>query len=135
MVVLASIIVVITSPTVEIPRFNGVTSSNTTSPTLLSPLRIAPWIAAPWATASSGLTPFEGSFPKNFFTASCTAGIRVVPPTRRISSISVLDNLALFKARSQGSIERLIMSLISCSNLARVSVFTRCLGTPPSAVI
>src|SRR5690606_40866816 len=47
-----------------------------------------PWIAAPNATTSSGLTPFEGSFPKNFLTASWIAGIRVEPPTRITSSIS-----------------------------------------------
>ena len=66
MVVLASISLVITPPSVSIPNDSGVTSSNKTSFT--SPVSTPPWIAAPTATTSSGLTPFEGAFPKN----SCT---------------------------------------------------------------
>ena len=85
-VVLASISLVITFPIVSIPRESGVTSSNNTSFT--SPVNTAPCIAAPTATTSSGFTPFDGVFPKNFSTSACTAGIRVEPPTKITSSIS-----------------------------------------------
>lgn len=61
---------------------NGVTSSNTTS--LTSPVITPPWIAAPIDTTSSGLTDLLGSFPNNLLTDSCTAMIRVEPPTSKI---------------------------------------------------
>ena len=53
---------------VSIPNDSGVTSSNKTSFT--SPVNTPPCIAAPTATTSSGLTPFEGFFLKNFSTSS-----------------------------------------------------------------
>ena len=92
----ASISFVITLPIVSIPNESGVTSNKRTSFT--SPLKTPPWIAAPTATTSSGFTPLLGAFPKNFSTASCTAGIRVDPPTKMISSISLVLKPAAFKA-------------------------------------
>ena len=70
---------VMTPPMVSIPNDNGVTSNNKTS--LTSPLKTPPWIEAPIATASSGLTLWFGCLPNSRATASCTAGIRVDPPT------------------------------------------------------
>jgi hypothetical protein len=59
---------VITPPRVSIPKDNGVTSKSKIS--LTSPVKTAPWIAAPMATASSGLTPLFGDFPKKPLTIS-----------------------------------------------------------------
>ena len=86
MVVLASISLVNTPPNVSIPNDRGVTSKSKTSFT--SPVNTPPWIAAPIATTSSGFTPLDGFFLKNFSTSSCIFGILVDPPTRIISSIS-----------------------------------------------
>ena len=134
-VVLASMSFVITPPSVSIPIERGVTSSNTMSPTPPSLLRIAPWMAAPTATTSSGLTPFEGVLPKKSSTTFCTAGIRVEPPTRITSSISALLRPASLIARLQGSKQAWMRLCASDSNLARVSVFTKCLGTPPTGIM
>ena len=67
MVVFDSISFVNTPPIVSIPKDRGVTSKSKTSFT--SPVKTPPWIAAPIATTSSGLTPLDGDFPKNFSTA------------------------------------------------------------------
>ncbi len=53
-VVLRSISLVITPPSVSMPSDSGVTSSSSTS--LTSPASTPPWIAAPRLTTSSGLT-------------------------------------------------------------------------------
>ncbi|MNM99513.1 hypothetical protein D3C81_1120750 [compost metagenome] len=132
-VVFASINLVITPPIVSIPNESGVTSNNNTSFT--SPVNTPPWIAAPKATTSSGFTPLEGSFPKNAFTASTIAGIRVEPPTKIISSISDLLKPAFFNADSQGAIVLLIKSAAKASNLARDNERTKCFGPVASAVI
>src|SRR5690606_5003867 len=132
-VVFASINLVITPPIVSIPKERGVTSNNNTSFT--STVNTPPCIAAPRATTSSGFTPFEGSLPKKLLTASTTAGIRVEPPTKMISSISEVENPAFFNADLQGSIVRLIRSAAKDSNLARDRVRTKCLGPVASAVI
>ena len=58
MVVLRSISLVNTPPSVSMPSDSGVTSSNSTS--LTSPLSTPAWMAAPTATTSSGLTPWCG---------------------------------------------------------------------------
>ena len=96
----------------------------------MSPLSTPPWIAAPTATTSSGLTPLDGVLPKNFLTISWTAGIRVEPPTRITSSMSEADRPASARARRHGSIVAWIKWSHNCSNLARVSVRTKCLGIP-----
>ena len=73
-----------TPPVVSIPRVRELTSTKRRSPMDSSPERIPPWTAAPYATASSGLIPFEGSFPKKSLRSCWTLGIRVEPPTRTI---------------------------------------------------
>ena len=71
-VVLRSISLVITPPSVSMPSDSGVTSSSSTSFT--SPASTPPWTAAPIATTSSGFTPLCGSLPKKSFTSCCTFG-------------------------------------------------------------
>ena len=61
MVVLRSISLVNTPPSVSMPSDSGVTSSSSTSFT--SPPSTPPWTAAPIATTSSGFTPLCGSLP------------------------------------------------------------------------
>ena len=78
-VVLRSISLVNTLPSVSMPSDSGVTSRSTTS--LTSPRSTPPWTAAPIATTSSGLTPLLGSLPKNSSTSLWIAGMRVWPPT------------------------------------------------------
>ena len=82
-VVLRSIKRVITPPRVSTPRDRGVTSSSRMSFT--SPAKTPAWMAAPTATTSSGFTPWQGSLPTSLRTRSCTAGIRVEPPTSTTS--------------------------------------------------
>ena len=91
-------------------------------------------MAAPKATTSSGFTPLFGFLPKNFSTASCTAGIRVDPPTKIISSISLFESPASFNAFSQGAIVRFTKSSINCSNLDFDNVLTKCFGPLAVAV-
>ena len=108
-VVFFLIILVITPPSVSMPSDSGVTSSSSTS--LRSPDSTWPWIAAPTATASSGLTSLRGSLPKNSLTFSCTFGMRVMPPTRITSSMSVdLDAGVLDRdaARLDGALDQLL---------------------------
>ena len=66
--------------------------------------KIRRWIAAPIATHSSGLMPLNGSLPVTFFTASCTAGILVDPPTRITFERSLLVTPASAIAFFIGSI-------------------------------
>ena len=61
MVVLRSISLVMTPPSVSMPSDSGVTSSSSTS--LTSPCSTPAWMAAPIATTSSGFTPLCGSRP------------------------------------------------------------------------
>ncbi len=89
---LRSINFVNTPPIVSIPSESGVTSSNTTSFT--SPVKTPPCTAAPIATTSSGFTPRCGSLAVSLRTASCTAGIRVEPPTKITWSISEVERPA-----------------------------------------
>ena len=124
---------VITPPSVSIPSESGVTSSRRRSFT--SPVSTAPCTAAPTATTSSGLTPLCGSFPKSCFTASCTFGMRVWPPTRMTSLMSFWLTPASCMACRHGPRVRSTRSATSASSLARVSVSTRCLGPLASAVM
>ena len=101
-VVLRSITFVITPPSVSTPSDSGVTSSSRTS--LTSPLMMAAWIAAPTATTSSGFTVMFGSLPPvRRRTRFWTAGMRVEPPTRMTSSMSLAVTLASAIACSTGS--------------------------------
>ena len=127
MVVLRLIIFVATPPIVSMPSESGVTSRSRTS--LTSPPRTPAWIAAPTATTSSGLTPLCGSLPLNIFlTASTTAGMRVMPPTRMTSSMSPGFMPASARACLTGGSVRWMRSATRSSSLARVSVMTRCFG-------
>ena len=85
MVVLRSISLVNTPPSVSMPSDSGVTSSSSTSFT--SPPSTPPCTAAPTATTSSGFTLRFGSLPNRLRTISCTFGMRVEPPTSTTSSI------------------------------------------------
>jgi hypothetical protein len=77
----------------------------------------------------------RGSRPKNSRTLSCTFGIRVIPPTRITSSISVSLTPASLIAIRHGSIVRSIRSSTSDSNFARVIFIVRCDGTPLAIVM
>ena len=132
-VVLASMSLVITPPRVSIPTLRGTTSSSSTSFT--SPLSTPPCIAAPTATTSSGLTPLDGALPKKRSTICWIAGIRVEPPTRITSLMSLGVRLASRRACSQGLIVLWIRSSHSCSNLARLKVLTKCLGIPFTGIM
>ena len=88
------------------------------------------------ATTSSGLTVMFGSLPPvSRRTSSCTAGMRVEPPTRITSSMSSAVILASAIACSTGPRHRSIRSAVSCSNVERISVAFRCLGPEASAVM
>mmetsp|Transcript_5673 Transcript_5673/g.20605 ORF Transcript_5673/g.20605 Transcript_5673/m.20605 type:complete len:257 (+) Transcript_5673:2314-3084(+) len=121
---------VMTPPSVSRPSDSGVTSRRTMS--LTSPPRTPACTAAPSATTSSGLTDMFGSFPVSFFTSARTAGMRVEPPTRITSSISSSDSFASRSAFSTGTLQRVMRSSQSSSNLARVRLVSMCFG--PSAV-
>ncbi len=110
-VVLRSISFVITPPLVSMPSDSGVTSSRSTS--LTSPLSTPPWMAAPTATTSSGLTPLCGSLPISSLTCSCTAGMRVMPPTSTTWSIADASRPASVERllrRPDGAVEQLAAS-------------------------
>ena len=128
-----SISLVKTPPNVSIPNDRGVTSNNKTS--LTSPAKTAPCIAAPNATHSSGFTPLFGSLPKNSLTVSTIFGIRVMPPTKTTSSISLAVTPASFNAALQGSIVLFIKSSTKLSSFALVNLRVKCLGPEASAVI
>ena len=104
---------VITPPSVSTPSESGVTSSRTMS--LTSPESTPAWTAAPMATTSSGFTPLCGSLPKNFFTVSCTSGMRVEPPTRTTSSISL--RLSSWRRRAPCCTGSIVRSTSGCDHL------------------
>ena len=118
-VVLRSISVVITPPSVSMPSDSGVTSRSRTSFT--SPASTPPWIAAPTATTSSGFTPRCGSCSKNSSTTCWILGIRVEPPTSTTSSMSAGFIPASSSALRIGGMVRWIRSSTRCSNFARES--------------
>jgi hypothetical protein len=130
MVVFRSISFVITPPLVSMPSESGVTSSRRTS--LTSPFSTPAWIAAPTATTSSGLTPLCGSFPISSLTFSCTAGMRVMPPTSTTWSMPEASSPASTSACFVGPTVRSSRSWVSSWSFARVSCRSRCFG--PSGV-
>src|SRR5207302_1971991 len=79
-VVLRSMSLVKTPPSVSMPRDSGVTSSSRMS--VFSPDNTPAWTAAPIATTSSGFTLLFGSLPNISRTICCTFGMRVEPPTK-----------------------------------------------------
>jgi hypothetical protein len=86
------------------------------------------------ATASSGLTPLLGAFPKNFSTILYTFGILVIPPTKRTSSILSFVIPASLIAFSQGLIVLFKKASVRASNLALVRFILQCFGPVASAV-
>ena len=78
-VVLRSMTRVQTPPSVSMPSESGVTSSSSNPCT--DPDRTPPCKHAPMATHSSGLMPLNGRVPVMDWTRSCTAGMRLEPPT------------------------------------------------------
>ena len=133
MVVLRSIRRVHTPPMVSMPRDRGVTSSS--SRPFTSPVSTPAWMAAPTATHSSGLMPLKPSLPVIFFTASCTAGIRLEPPTSRTLEMSLPLRPASPMAWRTGPMVASTRWAVSSLNFARVRVTSRCLGPVASAVI
>ncbi len=132
MVVFLSISLVATPPIVSMDNDNGVTSRRRISPAPASPASLPPWTDAPSATHSSGFRDLLGSLPVRRFTSSCTAGIRVEPPTRSTwpssdALIPASDN-ALFTGSEVFSTR----SCVSSSNFALVRFISKCFG--PSAV-
>ena len=99
---------------------------------MTSPLSTPAWIAAPIATTSSGLTPLWGSLPTISLTFSCTAGMRVMPPTRMTCSILSAERPASSSTRLVGPTVRSSSSAVSSFSFARVSCRSRCCG--PSGV-
>mmetsp|Transcript_14961 Transcript_14961/g.25489 ORF Transcript_14961/g.25489 Transcript_14961/m.25489 type:complete len:305 (-) Transcript_14961:866-1780(-) len=132
-VVLREISLVITPPSVSMPRDSGVTSSSRMS--LTSPRSTPPWMAAPSATTSSGLTPLKGSLPKKPETVDCTLGMRVMPPTRMTSFTSDVETPASRRQDLQGSRVRSMRGPVSSSSLARESFTFMCFGPDASAVM
>ena len=96
-------------------------------------------MAAPTATTSSGLTPFDGALPKNFFTISCMAGIRVLdgiaPAPRGIPQIEVtfeIDANGILNVSAKGLSIR-CFSASSAAALAAASSFIRLISACASA--
>ena len=88
-VVLRSMMRVQTPPSVSMPSDSGVTSSSSSPFTL--PQSTPACKHAPMATHSSGLMPLNGSEPVIDWTRSCTAGMRLEPPT--ISTLLICEML------------------------------------------
>src|SRR6266851_2229820 len=111
MVVLRSITLVATPPSVSTPSDSGVTSRRRMS--LTSPLSTPAWMAAPTATTSSGLTPLWASLPPSRFLTSCwITGMRVDPPTSTTSSICCGVRLASLSAARNGPRQRSVRSAV-----------------------
>mmetsp|Transcript_41095 Transcript_41095/g.132176 ORF Transcript_41095/g.132176 Transcript_41095/m.132176 type:complete len:255 (-) Transcript_41095:750-1514(-) len=136
--VLRGVMTIIAPPSISMPRLRGVTSTSTMSqdggrptvrawPSAEPRQRSSPWIAAPMATASSGLTLCCGNCerPKNSLMSCWILGIRVLPPTITISSMSVLASPASFSTCLIGSKVFVKSSAFKCSNFERVSVSRR----------
>ena len=93
-------------------------------------------MAAPTATTSSGFTPRCGSLPVSSLTFSCTAGMRVIPPTSTTWSMPLPPSVpASVSACLVGATTRSTSSLVSSFSFERVSRWFRCLGTESTAVM
>ena len=131
-VVFLSISLVAIPPIVSIDSDSGVTSRSRISPAPASPASLPPCTEAPRATHSSGFKLLLGSCPVSCFTLSCTAGIRVEPPTRRTLLSSEAVSPASDSALLTGSAVSSTRSCVSSSNFAFVRFISKCFG--PSAV-
>ncbi|OQA16164.1 MAG: hypothetical protein BWY62_00286 [Firmicutes bacterium ADurb.Bin356] len=132
-VVLRSISLVNTPPTVSMPSERGVTSRSRMS--LTSPPSTPACIAAPIATHSSGFIPLNGSLPVTALTISCTEGVLLEPPTSITLSILSLVRLESRNARNTHSLVLSTRSDVSSLNFARLSVISKCFGPDASIVI
>jgi len=61
--------------------------------------------------------------------------MRVAPPTRMTSLMLAVSSFASAIAFLKGWMQRSVRSAVSSSNLARVSVYSRCFGPVASAVM
>ena len=93
-----------------------------------APESVAACKAAPMATHSSGLMDADGSLPVSLRTCSCTAGMRVEPPTRSTHPSSDAAMPASLRAVCTGPEVRSTKSRVMSLNAARVSVVSRCAG-------
>ena len=87
------------------------------------------------ATTSSGLTVLFGSLPVRPCTSSCTAGMRVEPPTMITWCSAPLVTPASFIAFSNGILQRSMRSAVMSWNLARVRVSSMWSGPLAVAVM
>ena len=78
-------------------------------------------MAAPIATTSSGFTPLCGSEPVSSLTSSCTAGMRVEPPTMITWSTWPVVSPASLIAWSKATLQRSMRSAVISWNLERLS--------------
>ena len=133
MVVLRSMILVATPPTVSMDRDSGVTSmrmmscaaEETTMPLPgLPAASLPPCSAAPSATHSSGFIALLGVLPVILRTISCTAGMRVLPPTSSTWPSSPMESAASVITWLTGPAVRSIRSRVMPSNCARVTVMS-----------
>ena len=131
-VVFLSISLVATPPIVSIESESGVTSRRRISPAPASPASFPPCTDAPIATHSSGLSDLLGSCPVSCLTLSCTAGIRVEPPTSNTFPSSEAVMPASLSAFCTGVAVASTRSCVSSSNLALERSMSKCFG--PSAV-
>ena len=127
-VVFLSISLVAIPPMVSMDRDNGVTSRRRISPAPASPASLPPCTEAPRATHSSGFRVLLGSLPVSCFTLSCTAGIRVEPPTNSTWPSSEEFRPASDSARRTGSAVLSTRSCVNSSNLALVRFISKCRG-------
>ena len=134
-VVFLSINLVAIPPIVSIDNESGVTSSKRMSPAPASPANLPPWTEAPKATHSSGFKDLLGSFPVSCFTLSCTAGIRVEPPTNNTWPNSEAVRPASDNALLTGSAVLSTKSCVNSSNFALVRFMSKCFGPSAVAVI
>ena len=128
MVVFLSISLVAIPPIVSIDSDSGVTSRRRISPAPASPASLPPCTDAPSATHSSGFKLLLGSFPVKAFTLSCTAGIRVEPPTNSTWPNSEALIPASDNARRTGSAVLSTRSCVNSSNFALVRFISKCRG-------
>ena len=135
---LRSIIFVAMPPTVSIERESGVTSiriRSAAAPVVTRPPSLAPCTAAPSATHSSGLRLRDGSFPVRRRTFSCTAGIRVEPPTSSTIPSCAVETPASSSTLRTGISVRSTRLRVRSSNTARETSMSRCFGSPWIVVI
>ena len=117
-----------TPPIVSMPRVRGVTSNSSRPWT--APASTPAWRDAPIATHSSGLMPLKGSLPVTAFTASCTAGMRVEPPTSSTFESAAGVTFASSIACRTGPRVASMSGRVSSSNFSRVRVRSRWQGVP-----